>query len=93
MKRPTRFDGMMHEICVGLGFCGGTRIGVKTHVTDHIPETGVVTAAQFATWVMETEGVAPGESDPIWSELRSVFVRHMGHAPVDAATLKRGVQK
>jgi hypothetical protein len=34
------FDGMMHEFCVGIGFCGCVKDGKPLHVTDFIQKPG-----------------------------------------------------
>ena len=47
MARPNKFDGMLHEYCVILGFCGSVRDCKPLHVTDFIPETGQVSADEF----------------------------------------------
>lgn len=47
----------MQEICVGMGFCGGWVDGHASHVDNFIPASGPVTAAQFAKWVIEAEGM------------------------------------
>ena len=90
MGRPTKFDGMMHDVCVGMGFCGGVVGGEPRHVIDFIPKSGVVTADKFASWVLEAEGMASEPGDPFWFGLREVFVKHMGSEAVGAEALKGG---
>ena len=84
---------MMHDVCVGMGFCGGVVDGESRHVVDYIPISGVVTADQFASWVLEAEGMSLERGDPFWSELRAVFVKHMGSAAVDSDALKGGLYR
>jgi hypothetical protein len=56
MRRPTKFDGMMREFCVGLGWCGGMKDGKPVLVTDFIPDTGAVSADQLVEWLMVADG-------------------------------------
>ena len=93
MGRPTKFDGMMHDVCVGMGFCGGVVDGEPRHVVDYIPASGVVTADQFASWVLEAEGMSSKKGDPFWSDLRAVFVKHMGSEAIGAEALKGGLYR
>ena len=93
MGRPNSFDGMMHEFCVGLGWCGCVKAGKPLHVTDFIPETGPVSADQFARWLIIADGLDPEELCA--SELRrwlpqlaAVFVKHMGADVIDASKLR-----
>src|SRR5437763_17004633 len=94
MTRPNAFDGMMHEFCVGLGFCGWSKDGKYLHVTDFIPETGPVSADEFARWLMLADGLDPelnASSFGHWlPQLKAVFVKHMGADVVDAANLRSG---
>jgi hypothetical protein len=48
MGYPNALDGMMHEFCVRLGWCGCIRDGKPLHVSDFIPATGPVSADEFA---------------------------------------------
>jgi len=87
MPKPTKFDGMMHEICVDLGFCGGVVDGDWHHVTQYIPEKGQVSADEFVTWVLLAEGFRPDEDREArrWKhELKAVFIKHMKQESVDA---------
>lgn len=93
MARPNRFDGMMLESCVELGWCGSVKGAQRRHVTDFIPEAGPVSAEQFVEWLIRADGF---ESDQLsasqierWMlQLRAVFVRHMGADVVDASVLR-----
>ncbi len=78
---------MMHDICVGMGFCGDIIDGKPSHVIDYIPKSGVVHADQFASWVLEAEGMPSQAGDPFWDDLRAVFVKHMKGETVDADVL------
>ena len=93
MGRPTKFDGMMHKVSVGMGFCGSVVDGEPRHVIDYIPNYGSVTADQFASWVLEAEGMPSGPDEPFWSGLRAVFVEYMGSEIVDAQDLKGGLYR
>ncbi|BCA60021.1 hypothetical protein HMP06_2790 [Sphingomonas sp. HMP6] len=77
----------MQEICVDLGFCGGWVDGRASHVDNYIPTSGPVTAAQFAKWVVEAEGMDSNHSTHQHA-IESAFIRHMGSPMVDATTLK-----
>jgi hypothetical protein len=94
MHRPTKFDGMMYEFCVRLGWCGATvKDGKLVLITDFIADTGSVTADQFVEWLMLADGVdlnKVGSSQlKRWRrELNAVFVKHMGAEVVDAAQLR-----
>jgi hypothetical protein len=94
MDRPNAFDGMMHEFCVGLGWCGGcVKDGKPLHVTDFIPETGLVSADEFARWIIMAEGLDPDQLNASeirrWiPQLKAVFVKHMGADVVDASNLR-----
>jgi len=92
MGRPNAFDGMLHEVCVSLGWCGCVKDGKPLHITDFIPETGLVSADQFARWLIMADGLDPDQpSSEIrrWiHQLRAVFVKHMGAEVVDASNLR-----
>ncbi|MFL5240797.1 MAG: hypothetical protein ACJ8FY_01700 [Gemmataceae bacterium] len=93
MGRPNAFDGMMHEFCVGLGWCGCIHNDRPIHVTDFIPETGPVSAEEFAKWLIMADGLAPDHLSPSeirrWMpQLKAVFVKHMGADVIDASKLR-----
>jgi hypothetical protein len=95
MGQPNAFDGMMHEFCVGLGFCGGVKDGKPLHVTDFIPETGLVSADEFARWLIMADGHDSNQRNAAdisrWTlQLKAVFVKHMGADVVDAGNLRSG---
>ena len=85
MGRPNKFDGMMHEFCVGLGFCGSVRDGKPLHVTDFVPEAGTVSADEFVQWIISAEGLE-GYDDA--RHLKEVFIKHMGTVAVDVSNLR-----
>lgn len=92
MERKLRYDALMHEVCVGCGWCGGIVDGRPSHVDHLIPERGAVTADQFVEWLFRAEGVDPQADPRKWQShkdmLREAFVRHMGSDVVDASLLK-----
>ena len=87
MPKPTKFDGMMHQYCAGMGFCGSSIDGRFAHVTDFIPNEGQVSAEDFAEWILKAEGLYPDYNK--WTpKLIKVFVKHMGSNSVDASILR-----
>jgi len=93
MGRPNAFDGMMHQFCVELGWCGGVKDGKPLHVSDFIPETGPVSADEFARWLILVDGLNPDQlSRSEFNQLIEVFVKHMGASVVDANKLRSGLR-
>jgi hypothetical protein len=94
MGKPNKFDGMMHELCVRLGWCGCIKDNKPLHVTDFIPASGLVSADEFAKWIIMADGIDPDQvSNDIkrWmSQLKTVFVKHMGADNIDASQLRSG---
>jgi hypothetical protein len=92
MGRPNKFDGMMYELIVGLAWdCRSIKNGTPLLVTDFIPETGPVSADQFARWVIMAEGRDPYQYRRQIPKLKAVFVKHMGADVVDASRLRSGI--
>jgi hypothetical protein len=94
MGRPNKFDGMMHELIAGLGWdCRCFKNGKPLFVNDFIPETGTVSADQFARCVIMAEGLDPQPKKyrRRIPELKAVFVKHMGADVVDASKLRSGI--
>lgn len=89
MAERFRYDALQHAICVELGFCGSIVQNKPSHVDDFIPESGRVTAEQFARWVVQAEGMAPDDPSmaPHLKAITAAFIRHMGASVVDAAVL------
>lgn len=88
MAKSSTFDGMMHEYCVGCGYCGGSKDGVRLHVRDFIPKTGEVTVYDFVDWLILAEGMDPTEIGKVHkSHLRSIFRKHMGSDTAQAERL------
>jgi hypothetical protein len=85
MGRPNKFNGMMNEFCVGLGWCGC--------VSEFIPETGPVSADDFARWLIMADGIDPNRTSASdigrWMhQLKAVYVKHMGAEVIDASNLR-----
>jgi hypothetical protein len=93
MGRPNAFGGMMHEFCVKLGWCGCVKDDKPLHVSDFIPETGPVSADEFARWLIMADGLDPDQLSVSefrrWMpQLKAVFVKHMGADVIDASNLR-----
>ncbi|TRD12499.1 hypothetical protein FGU71_11920 [Erythrobacter insulae] len=87
------YNKLQHELCVGMGFCGGLADGKPSHVDDFIPEGGVVTVDQFIQLLFQAEGDGyPANYDakqsPQYEELKRIFVEQMGAVSVNASRLK-----
>jgi len=81
------YDALLHEVCVRLGYCGCIKDGEPLHVDDFVPAAGLVTADQFAEWVVLADNLTPS-SNPHLKDIRQAFVRHMGAESVDATLLR-----
>ena len=96
MADPTAFDALMFEVCVEKGWCGSIVDGQPLHVVDFLPESGEVTADQFAGWLFAADGVDPDEDRAKWQShldgLRDAFVRHMGAETADVGRLTANVR-
>lgn len=92
MAKPSAFDAMMHELCVGKGWCGSVIDGAPSHVTDYIPDKGEVSAEQFVDWLIKADGEDPSQNSPqmrrVKTALIDVFIKYMGAQSVDAARLR-----
>lgn len=83
------YNALLHEVCVGLGFCGSVVNGEPLHVSKVIPMEGHVSADQFVEWVLRAEGMDPKGTDAVDVRgLREAFIRHMGSEVVAAQTLE-----
>mgnify|MGYP001261309255 CR=1 FL=1 len=89
------YNGLMQEVCVGHGWCGGIVDGEPSHVDDFIPENGPVSSDQFVDWLFTADGVDPVEERERWArqrtELKAAYVQYMGADVVDASLLKWAV--
>ena len=81
------YAALLNEVCVGLGYCGCIKDGEPLHVDDFIPDAGLVTADQFAEWVVLADNMDPS-TNPHLNAIRRAFVRHMGADTVDATLLR-----
>jgi hypothetical protein len=92
MSSKSGYDALMHEICVGLGFCGCIKGGRPLHIDRFIPSKGPVTADQFVEWVFLADDMNPNAEPKRWSDLKEkvklAFVRYMGSEIVDAELLR-----
>lgn len=87
---PTPFDLLLRDVCVRLGFCGGLVNGKPSHLTDLLPDVGVVTAEEFAKLAISAEGGPPSSSDQQrrWvAVLADAFFEHLGTASAPAESL------
>lgn len=55
------FHALMTEVCVERGWCGSVVDDRSMHVTDFLPDRGMMTVDQFVGWVFEADGVDPSE--------------------------------
>ena len=92
MAKPNRFDGMMHDYCVGHGWCGGIVNGEPSHVTDYLPTSGRVSAEEFVNWLLAAEGIDETASGyNAWKKtLVPIFWKHMCSDEVDVSKLRSG---
>ncbi len=83
------YDALMHEVCVGWGYCGCIKRNRPLHVSYFIPPDGPVTADQFVEWVFLADNLNPSlRPDTHRTALRAAFIKHMGGDVVDATLLK-----
>ncbi|KAF0175940.1 MAG: hypothetical protein IV086_01500 [Hyphomonadaceae bacterium] len=90
-----RFQRLIRTLCEGWGFCGCIADdGSPRRVNDYLPNSGEVSALQFADWLLLAEW--PGDhSDPAFEDFRASwrekiaaeFRRVLGADSVDASTL------
>ncbi|MEQ1552079.1 hypothetical protein [Sphingorhabdus sp.] len=92
MNGNPSYNLLMHDVCVGQGWCGGIVDGKPSHVDHFIPETGPVSADQFVEWLFIADGQDPNAELDKWQKhkdgLRELFVKHMGAEVVDSSKLK-----
>ena len=90
--RPLRnrdYARLMNKVCVGLGFCGCMKNDKPLHVDDFIPPYGMVTADQFAEWVILADNLNPNLApSEHMRAIRAAFIECMGADVVDATRLK-----
>jgi hypothetical protein len=74
MSEDKGYDALMHDACVGWGFCGSLKRDKPIHVGDIIPDYNP--NAEPERWRFHKAAI------------RAAFVRHMGGETVDAARLR-----
>ena len=73
---PSAKDRLLWEICVLGGWCGGIVDGEPCHVLDLLPESGTVTAEEFATLAVRADGEPASEPS---NESASALAREQVH--------------
>ena len=77
-----KYEELLDYICVKLGWCGSIIDGEFKHVDQYIPESGFVTASEFAEWVILADGEDPfGELSKKrgrMAKLEAAFIKYMG---------------
>ncbi|MEM8726336.1 MAG: hypothetical protein AAGE86_12520 [Pseudomonadota bacterium] len=86
MSKPGRYDGMLHEYCVGCGYCGGS-----VHVNDLLPKQGKIDAHAFVLLLLQAEHDGEASDTYQYHEhfkgLVSIFEKHFGAGEVDLSLL------
>ncbi len=85
MALSAAYDQLLRHVCADLGFCGSVVNGMPMHVDSLVPQTGVVTASEFADLVFEAEGET---LERFREPLRDAFRRFLGSDAVDASLLR-----
>jgi hypothetical protein len=92
MENEKGYVALMHEVCVGWGFCGSLKGEMPLHVDHIIPSYGPVSADQFVDWLFLADGLNPEAEPERWQRhkaaIRAAFARHMGAEIVDAHLLR-----
>jgi hypothetical protein len=85
------YDKLLHQICVGLGWCGSVVDGKRRYVHHYFPQSGPVTADEFVAWVFAADNYDPDQNPDQaerWRQgIRAAFVHHMGGDVVDVTVL------
>lgn len=93
MDNLTRFDELLHEICVKWGYCGCSKNDTTINVSLLIPSNGPITSELFTTLVLIADDVNPYISTEKSIETRNgierAFVKYMGGETVDAKEFTR----
>lgn len=84
------YDKLLNHVCVELGFCGSVANDQPLHVDQFLPDTGTLTAEDFADALFKAEGLDPEGSTArkFRSEVRDAFVRHIGVPAIDVGLLR-----
>ncbi|QNN65258.1 hypothetical protein H9L12_00995 [Sphingomonas rhizophila] len=83
---PTPLQMLLWDICVNGGWCGGLVDGKMTHVYDLWPDTGIVSAHDFALMVVKADGDEKWEGAARhipW--LEDTFEKHLGASSISAS--------
>lgn len=96
--KPTDFEGLAYKMCVQYGLCNPSFIrGEPRELSDYIPTTGTVSAAQYIEGLLMVSGFDPVTQQDVFREskemYRSVFVKHMGADAVDASLFRRSAKR
>jgi hypothetical protein len=87
---PSAFNRLSWAMCVGGGWCGGIVDGKPTTVDDLLPDSGTITARDFAKLVIRADGWPESEALPEqhigW--LESQFIEYLGAVSVDVQELR-----
>ncbi len=91
-----RYDGLIEEMCLGLGFCGSIFNRRSWHVDDLIPKKGVLTAKRFAQLVLEAERMQSSLQSSDYKKygpsLENAFERHFRKRVIHLQELHRAVR-
>eukprot|EP01035_Chromulina_nebulosa_P029732 gene29732-39431_t len=81
----TKFDRLSWDMCVNGGWCGGIVDGKPTRVDDLIPESGTISAEDFAKLAMRADGWPESEpfEEKFIQHLKELFIKYFGVEPVD----------
>lgn len=74
------YDSLLNDVCVRLGFCGSVVHDEPLHIEQFLPQTGGLSADDFADALFKAEGLDPegSEARRFRPSVRDAFVRHMG---------------
>lgn len=92
MTNEVGFDALMTFTCTEMGYCGCIKNNNTLHITLLIPDSGLVTANQFADWVLLADNVNPNVENDNWLHhkdmLKAKFIEYMGADTVEASKLR-----
>ena len=84
------YDKLLDYLCVDLGFCGSVVNDQPSCADQFLPDSGPLTAEDFASAVFKAEGWDPdgARAREFRSRIREAFVRHMGLSAIDVSLLR-----
>lgn len=89
---PSPADKLLWDLCVEQGCCGSydDEADICLHVGDLLPETGIVTAEDFAALALRAEREKPEDERYAsgFERIVALFVRHMGATAVPVEALE-----